>query len=375
MRPHPTGCVYEWRFNRSALTIDPSAFAALLAGGGLNSSKNEYRVKACLEKERESAHDSQRWELHFRTANGRAERILSLAHPAVAARLLSCQANATLSFVGDSYLLQLFASLARALIEWTRRADGSFRWRNSRRASADMEAAVHDDVPTLHVLPHNLTLRFHRSNQFQTLSSVDPLHAAVGKRMRAEQLAVVPSQSFLRAIRPPCAHRYVVQTGAWFAITRFWPPWMKYIDMVNATTRRLRQHCPHSRVTWLPPTQQHGGVQAALHLPTCVHTKQLINRSVFEAALRATQSSRLFGGGKNANTNIAHRKQLLDFEGGSLDVLDTSLIGQARADSHYDVKDNCGHWCLPGVPDVFGGALVRHLCEDDLPNPRSCTAL
>ncbi|KAL1515355.1 hypothetical protein AB1Y20_001984 [Prymnesium parvum] len=219
MRPHPTGCVYEWRFNRSALTIDPSAFAALLAGGGLNSSKNEYRVKACLEKERESAHDSQRWELHFRTANGRAERILSLAHPAVAARLLSCQANATLSFVGDSYLLQLFASLARALIEWTRRADGSFRWRNSRRASADMEAAVHDDVPTLHVLPHNLTLRFHRSNQFQTLSSVDPLHAAVGKRMRAEQLAVVPSQSFLRAIRPPCAHRYVVQTGAWFAIT------------------------------------------------------------------------------------------------------------------------------------------------------------
>ena len=194
--------------------------------------------------------------------------------------------------------------------------------------------------------------------------------------MDRSRVAVTASKGLLRALRlRPCPHRLVFQTGAWYAITRYWPPWLTFTSVLNATMRLVADHCPNSKITWLPPTQQHGGVESALHLPSCVHVNTLVNRSVFQSALRATKRSRAFGGGKNANANVAHRQALLDYAGGTLDVFDTSLIGQARADSHFDAKDNCGHWCLPGVPDVFGAALAKHLCDhDQLPDPRTCIA-
>ena len=147
------------------------------------------------------------------------------------------------------------------------------------------------------------------------------------------------------------------------------------------TTDLVQRHCPTSRVVWLPPSLQHGGAEqvvAAARRPprgACHQVRDLVNASQFARILKLTKDSRAFPAGKNANVGARHRASLLAFGGGSLDVVDTALIGQARADSHIEPRDNCGHWCLPGVPDVFGGALVQHLCDERLPNPRGCAAL
>ena len=87
------------------------------------------------------------------------------------------------------------------------------------------------------------------------------------------------------------------------------------------------------------------------------------------------------GHGKNANVALRHRSDLLKFANGSLEVVDLSLAGQARADSHFDARDMCNHWCLPGPPDTFGALLIEHLCaggrgsNKGLPDPRTCVAV
>ena len=173
-----------------------------------------------------------------------------------------------------------------------------------------------------------------------------------------------------------CPHVMVLQTGNWYAIQRSWPVALRFTDVVSQTMGLISKHCPATRIVWLPPSLQHGGAEKVVqHAQKCNSVSQLINASQFSRILHITRRANVMVGGKNANVGARHRAQLLALENGTLDVLDITLIGQARADAHIEHRDNCGHWCLPGVPEVFGGALVQHLCGEALPNPRTCTAL
>ena len=181
--------------------------------------------------------------------------------------------------------------------------------------------------------------------------------------------------AFVRVFDEPCADIYVLQTGNWFATRREWPARTSYIDVVDYSMRFLRERCPLARVIWFPPSAGHGG-------HGCDKRERLMNASDYERFLSSGMQAvtKKDGHGKNANVALRHRSDLLKFANGSLEVVDLSLAGQARADSHFDARDMCNHWCLPGPPDTFGALLIEHLCagrgaSKGLPDPRTCVAV
>ena len=370
-----TRCAYEWRLPHSNATAIPTgrsrhsyqSFFLAMNTRGVNSTKNVMRVDICDGKR---AYKRQQWQLHVRTPE-RTLHIESLAHARTAERYLRCTRSKVVAFVGDSFPLQTWLALTRSL-QATR---FQWRWLNERVGQLDWEPqqlaaqGLDYEVAKLHFDDFGSTLRFHRANVFveRDAMSIRSFSNPAGYRVRA---------AFVRVFDEPCADIYVLQTGNWFATRREWPARTSYIDVVDYSMRFVRERCPLARVIWFPPSAGHGG-------HGCEKRERLMNASDYERFLSSRMQAVLTkkdGHGKNANVALRHRSDLLRFANGSLEVVDLSLAGQARADSHFDARDMCNHWCLPGPPDTFGALLIEHLCagrgaSKGLPDPRTCLAV
>jgi hypothetical protein len=263
------------------------------------------------------------------------------------------------------------------------------------------------EFPKLVFPGFNSTLTFHRCNMFMLE------HEHNGTTELEARLC------FTHALEAPCPDILVLQTGNWYGLARGFP--RDYASILEQSMSAIRMRCPRTRAIWMPPSLPHGGIEDALKPQStsaaghgCHTVKQLVNASVFHRMLamstRGSKRARIFAAGKNANRNELHRRHLLQFAQGGLEVVDVSLAGQARADGHFDPKDNCGHWvrrprvtdpclsvpsdaalfsrvlcasvpqCLPGPPDTFASLLVAQLCSglddgDELPDPRTCVAV
>ena len=114
-------CVYEWRKlpmqQAAILPTDPrfntsyrSFFNQLLF---FNSSKNQKREQAdaCVQ----GAAQRQLWSLQVRTPD-RTVQVPSIADGTVTERYLQCMRGRTVAFVGDSFPLQTWVAMARALL-------------------------------------------------------------------------------------------------------------------------------------------------------------------------------------------------------------------------------------------------------------------
>jgi hypothetical protein len=362
-------CTYEWVRDRNVPLLNPNTYARTIQAqsGHLNNTKNLYRIWSCAGA---TWRDRQQWSLRVRFGDGNNSRTIgSLAQTALADEYLRCQANKTVHMVGDSHLGQTFTALLRALIAPAERAQQrAFRWVNKGEGLVDYNGPDFDSQPRLHFGAANSTLAYFRCNMFVKVINT-----------RGSTLV---NHCLNASIEHVCPDVLILQTGNWFGITRTWPPTLPFSTVLRTTMDTVRRSCPSSRVIWLPPTLPHGGAERIMeHRHTrpgrCYEGRELLNSSQFDRmlALAAGREARsMYDGGKNPNVGAAHRLELLGFANGSLEVVDTSLIGHARAESHAERKDNCAHWCLPGVPELFGGALVQHLCGETLPDPRTCVA-
>lgn len=383
----PGACVYEWHPRPQGSLIIPASdktsykyFFSDLLRHGVNSSKNQFRsdVDHCVR----NATQRQLWELRVKTPE-RTVRVPSMAHPHVASRYLKCMRNQRVAFVGDSYPLQTWIALARGL----QSSGHDWRWVHHGTSQVDFEltgdASDAGEAPQLYFPEFGSTLQFHRVNVFLKRENTDG-----GKRF-------LPRKSFAHALKSVCPDVLVLQTGNWFGISREWPSsgptLLAYQQVVEHTMQTVNGVCPRTRVIWMPPSITHGGTDEALIVDRggsitgksrhCHHVDKLVNASTFQRMLQLSDRFHLRSGRLRSRPGLSpvraevHRRDLLLARNGTLEVLDVTLAGQARAESHFSGEDNCGHWCLPGPPDTFASLLTEQLCADgELPDPRTCFA-
>jgi len=166
--------------------------------------------------------------------------------------------------------------------------------------------------------------------------------------------------------------------------TIHWPESFTLASMVDSALQTLQAHCKKTRLLWLPTPPQHGGVEQ-LQVPirveqrqlvTCLTTRlaqQPIDRTLFEQLARKVHPAKRSGTYLHG-TSQQHEILLNMSSSHNLELVDIFEMSMARADAHVVDQDECAHWCVPGVPDVWANALLYHMCVEKLADGRTCVA-
>lgn len=276
--------------------------------------------------------------------------------------------DTNIGFVGDSLNRNMFVSLFCTL----KRASGDVKkWRP---AGADRGFTF---------LKYNLTISYHRTNLLARYGRwsanasggvLESLGYKEGYRVDVD----VPEGTWAEA---PSFHNILIfNTGHWW-----WAP--SKFDPVKSPMLFFEKGYPV-----VPPLSPDRGLDMVLkHMISYVDKRMRPGTTVF----MRTQSPRHFEGGdwdrggscqrsqplspqeveelfslKNNGTNVEVRlvNQHLyrAFEGTKFHILDISRMSEFRADAHPSTAggkkhDDCMHWCLPGLTDIWNDLFVAYL--------------
>lgn len=276
--------------------------------------------------------------------------------------------NINIGFVGDSLNRNMFVSLFCAL----KRVSGEVRkWHP---VGADRGFTF---------LQYNLTIAYHRTNLLARYGSwsasdnngkLESLGYKEGYRVDVD----IPDRTWAEA--PTFHDILILNTGHWW-----WAP--SKFDPVKSPMLFFEKGMP-----LVPPISPDAGLDMVLgHMTSYVQRKVRPGTVLFFR----TQSPRHFEGGdwyqggscqrlqplmpqeveelfalKNNGTNVETRlvNQHLykALKSSSFHVLDITHMSEYRADAHpsqYGGKkhDDCMHWCLPGLTDVWNDLLIAQL--------------
>ncbi|XP_059653087.1 protein trichome birefringence-like 13 [Cornus florida] len=283
-------------------------------------------------------------------------------------RFLERYRNTNIGFVGDSLNRNMFVSLFCTL----KRVSAEVRkWRP---AGADRGFTF---------LQYNLTIAYHRTNLLARYgrwsanangSVLESLGYKEGYRVDID----IPEGTWAEA---PSFHDIIVfNTGHWW-----WAP--SKFDPVKSPMLFFEKGLPV-----MPQIPPHDALEMVLkHMISFVEGKMKPNAVIFFR----TQSPRHFEGGdwnqggtcphlqplsppqvedlfsvKNNGTNVETRlvnKHLYKaLKGSSFHILEITHMSEFRADAHPSTAggkkhDDCMHWCLPGITDIWNDLFVAHL--------------